>query len=181
MSMLRRVMIIQAVILALYGIPYLLAPTTMQALTGQPPVPEPHVLRALGIAFLVLAWLESQITADLPQSRQLTLAYAVLSAVFFVTIAVQLITTGFNGARWGWWELREIVRRWQAGEGVRAIARGTGMDRKTITEYLRAAQAVGVPPNRPPPTDELLTAITTARRPGRPSNAEAPSPEFDAL
>jgi hypothetical protein len=29
-------------------------------------------------------------------------------------------------------ELREIVRRWQAGEGLRAIARGAGMDRKTI-------------------------------------------------
>jgi transposase len=78
-------------------------------------------------------------------------------------------------------ELREIVRRWQAGEGVRAIARGTGMDRKTIAEYLRAAQAVGVQPSGTPPTDEQLTAITTARRPGRPSNAAAPSPEFDTL
>jgi hypothetical protein len=78
-------------------------------------------------------------------------------------------------------ELREIVRRWQAGEGVRAIARGTGMDRKTIAEYLRAAQVVGVRPSGTPPTDEPLTAITTARRPGRPSNAEAPSPEVDAL
>jgi hypothetical protein len=78
-------------------------------------------------------------------------------------------------------EPREIVRRWQGGNGVRAIARGTGMDRKTIAEYLRALQAVGVQPGGPPPTDEQLTAITTVRRPGRPSNADAPSPEVDAL
>jgi hypothetical protein len=50
-------------------------------------------------------------------------------------------------------ELREIVRRWQGGEGVRAIARGTGMDRKTIGEYLRALQAVGVQPGGPPPNE----------------------------
>jgi transposase len=78
-------------------------------------------------------------------------------------------------------ELREIVRRWQAGEGVRAIARGTGMDRKTIAGYLRALQAVGVQPGGPPPTDAQLTGITTARRPGRPSNTDVPSPEVDAL
>ena len=34
-------------------------------------------------------------------------------------------------------ELREILRQWQGGAGVRAIARGTGMDRKTIAHYLR--------------------------------------------
>jgi hypothetical protein len=78
-------------------------------------------------------------------------------------------------------ELREIVRRWQGGEGVRAIARGTGMDRKTIAEYLRAAQAAGVQPGGVPPTDEQLTTIAAIRRPGRPSNTDAPSPELEAL
>ena len=67
-------------------------------------------------------------------------------------------------------------RQRMAFEGVRAIARGTGMDRKTIAEYLRAAQAVGIQLGGPPSTDEQLTAITTARRPGRPSNAEAREP-----
>jgi transposase len=78
-------------------------------------------------------------------------------------------------------ELREIVRRWQGGEGVRAIARATGMDRKTIAEYLRVAQAAGVQPDGGPPSDEQLTTIAAARHPGRPSNTEAPSPELDAL
>jgi hypothetical protein len=35
-------------------------------------------------------------------------------------------------------ELREVIRRWHGGAGVRAMARGTGMDRKTIAHYLRA-------------------------------------------
>ena len=49
-------------------------------------------------------------------------------------------------------EVREIVRRWLVGDGVRAIARGTGMDRKTIAEYVRAAGAVGVQRGGSPPT-----------------------------
>jgi transposase len=78
-------------------------------------------------------------------------------------------------------ELREMVRRWQAGDGIRAIARGTGLDRKTIAGYLRAAQAVGVQPGGEPPTDEQLTALTTTRRPERPLNTDTPSPEVEAL
>jgi hypothetical protein len=37
---------------------------------------------------------------------------------------------------------------------VRAIARGTGMDRKTIAHYLRAADAAGVRVEGPAPTDD---------------------------
>jgi hypothetical protein len=33
-------------------------------------------------------------------------------------------------------ELREILRRWISGDGLRAIARATGMDRKTIAVYV---------------------------------------------
>ena len=29
-------------------------------------------------------------------------------------------------------EVREVLRRWLAGDGARAIALGTGLDRKTI-------------------------------------------------
>ncbi|MCL6554090.1 MAG: IS21 family transposase [Firmicutes bacterium] len=78
-------------------------------------------------------------------------------------------------------ELREIVRRWLDGEGIRAIARATGMDRKTIAEYLRAAVAAGVQRGGSPPTDEQLAAISAARRPGRRPNTLAPSPELDAV
>jgi transposase len=78
-------------------------------------------------------------------------------------------------------EIREIVRRWLIGEGVRAIARGTGMDRKTIAEYVRAAVAVGVQRGGPPPRDDQVAAIAAARRPGRPTNTTTPSPELETL
>jgi hypothetical protein len=103
MGTLRAVMVVQSVVLAVYGLPYLLMPANTQALTGQPPVPETYFLRVLGIAFVMLAWLEFQIAADLPRYRRLTLTYAIIPTCFFVTIALQLGTTGFNGAVWYWW------------------------------------------------------------------------------
>src|SRR5437867_1856195 len=42
-------------------------------------------------------------------------------------------------------EIREVLRRWLTGDGLRAIARGTGVDRKTIAKYVRAAAALGRP------------------------------------
>jgi transposase len=78
-------------------------------------------------------------------------------------------------------ELRELIRRWQGGASVRAIARGTGMDRKTIAQYLRAAHAAGLRVDGAPPTDEQLMAVAATRRPGRPSNVDAPSPELELL
>jgi len=78
-------------------------------------------------------------------------------------------------------EVREIVRRWLASDSIRAIARATGMDRKTITEYVRAAVAVGVERDGPPLTDAQVAAIVGAHRPGRPTNMTAPSPEIEAL
>ena len=41
-------------------------------------------------------------------------------------------------------EIREVLRRWVGGEGLRAIDRNTGVDRKTVRRYVEAAQAVGV-------------------------------------
>jgi hypothetical protein len=54
---------------------------------------------------------------------------------------------------------------------VRAIARAAGMDRKTIAAYVHAAIAMGMQRGGAPPSDEQLTAIAMARRPGngRPS------------
>jgi len=36
-------------------------------------------------------------------------------------------------------EIREVLRRFCVGEGLRAIAQGTGSDRKTVAKYLAAA------------------------------------------
>jgi hypothetical protein len=78
-------------------------------------------------------------------------------------------------------EVHEILRRWQGGAGVRAIARGAGVDRKTIAACVQAAVAVGLQRGGSPPTDEQLSTIAAARRPGRPPNASAPSPELERL
>jgi transposase len=78
-------------------------------------------------------------------------------------------------------EVREIVRRWLGGGSLRAIARGTGMDRKTVRAYVRAAVAAGVARGGDPPTDEQLARIATGRRPGRPTTSTALSAELEAL
>jgi response regulator of citrate/malate metabolism len=38
-------------------------------------------------------------------------------------------------------EVKEVLRRKQAGHGVRRIARETGMDRKTVRRYIEASCA----------------------------------------
>jgi hypothetical protein len=66
-------------------------------------LPERYFLRTIGISFVMLAWLEFKIAADLPLHRELALVYAVTPTAFFITIALQMATTGFNGASWFWW------------------------------------------------------------------------------
>ena len=43
-------------------------------------------------------------------------------------------------------ELRVVLRRFTLGEGLRAIARGTGVDRKTVGKYVAAGLAGSVVP-----------------------------------
>jgi hypothetical protein len=99
---LSRVMRLQAVLLFVYGVPYALAPSLMTALTGQAAVPEPAVLRVLGIAFVAMAVVELRALAAATH-RPLVLGFALLPCAIFVLIVVQGLTTGFNGAAWYWW------------------------------------------------------------------------------
>jgi len=78
-------------------------------------------------------------------------------------------------------EVREILRRWLDGAGIRAISRAVGVDRKTIAAYVQAAVAMGIQRGSAPPSDEQLTKIASARRPGRPTNTSLPSPELERL
>ncbi|MGI9157054.1 MAG: IS21/IS408/IS1162 family transposase [Marmoricola sp.] len=41
-------------------------------------------------------------------------------------------------------EIREVLRLWLRGEGIRAVERLAGVDRKTIRRYLAAAQELGL-------------------------------------
>jgi transposase len=61
-------------------------------------------------------------------------------------------------------ELREVLRRFCLGDGLRAIARGTRIDRKTAAKYVAAGLAVGLRRGGPPPTDEQVAAVRAAVR-----------------
>jgi transposase len=41
-------------------------------------------------------------------------------------------------------DVREVLRRWQAQQGYKAIARGTRIDRKTVRRYIEMARKLGV-------------------------------------
>jgi transposase len=77
--------------------------------------------------------------------------------------------------------VREIVRRWLAGDGLRSIARALGVDRKTVAEYVRLAHAAGIERDGAPPTEAQLDALAACRRPGRPVATAEPSADVQAL
>src|SRR6266702_2934281 len=55
-------------------------------------------------------------------------------------------------------EIEEVVRRWQAHESQRAIARATGLARATVKKYLDGAVGLGLEGGGPPPTEAALAA-----------------------
>ena len=71
----------------------------------------------------------------------------------------------------------EVIRRWQAGEGQRQIASGTGLSRATVRKYVEASRAVGLSQEGPGPTEEQLSRLATISQPG-PRHPEAPTEEL---
>ena len=70
-------------------------------------------------------------------------------------------------------EIREILRRWQRGQGLRTVAAGVGVDRKTVRRYVESAKKHGF--SRDDETsvaldDELLGAVTLDLLPGPPES-----------
>ena len=61
-------------------------------------------------------------------------------------------------------ELREVVRRWLAGDGFRAIGRATRIDRKTVARYVWAAVAVGLRRSGPRPRTSKSPPCGTSSR-----------------
>jgi len=67
-------------------------------------------------------------------------------------------------------QAREVLRRWFAGsDGLRRIAEGTGVDRKTVRRYVDAAESFGADRSGGASqlTEELLAAVVQAVQPGR--------------
>ncbi len=45
-------------------------------------------------------------------------------------------------------DVKEILRRWSAGQGDRKIGRDTGTDRKTVGRYTTVAKQLALPRDR---------------------------------
>jgi transposase len=69
-------------------------------------------------------------------------------------------------------EVREVLRVWLAGSGLRTVAAQAGVDRKTARRYVDAAEAAGLDRDCDcgvdQLTDELIGAVVAAVRPDRP-------------
>ncbi len=61
-------------------------------------------------------------------------------------------------------EIVEVVRRWQAGEPQRQIARSTGLARETVKKYVQAAVGLGLQVQGPPPTEAQVLRLLEAGR-----------------
>jgi transposase len=66
-------------------------------------------------------------------------------------------------------EIREVLRLWVRGEGLRSIERLSGLDRNTVRRYVAAAQACGAvrEGGEGPLDDALLSRVAEAVRPHR--------------
>jgi transposase len=68
-------------------------------------------------------------------------------------------------------EVREVLRGWLGGAGLRTVAAQAGVDRKTARRYVQAAEVAGVVRDGgwEQVTDEVVGAVVAAVRPARPA------------
>jgi len=68
-------------------------------------------------------------------------------------------------------EVREVLRAWLEGHGLRTVAERAGVDRKTARRYVAAAEAAGLSRDADlaAVTDELVGLVVEAVRPARPN------------
>lgn len=68
-------------------------------------------------------------------------------------------------------EVREVLRAWLEGHGLRKVAERAGVDRKTARRYVEAAQSAGLTREADwdAVTDEVVGAVVEAVRPVRPN------------
>jgi transposase len=68
-------------------------------------------------------------------------------------------------------EVREVLRAWLSGVGLRTVAERSGVDRKTARRYVQAAEEAGVVRGGGlgQVTDEVIGRVVSAVRPARPA------------
>ncbi len=65
-------------------------------------------------------------------------------------------------------KVKQVLRHRQQGRCLREIARGVGLDRKTVRRYLELAVSAGFDPNGSEVSDEIVGAVVAQLHPGRP-------------
>jgi transposase len=74
-------------------------------------------------------------------------------------------------------DYQEVLRRWLAGDGIRPIARATGLDRKTVSKYVNIALGLGLQRGAPWPEEKVVAAFINEakhpRPPMKPGGTEA--------
>ena len=76
-------------------------------------------------------------------------------------------------------DIDQVMRRWLAGDRIRAVARSTGIDRKTVRRLIRLGQQAGLRPGDEWPDEARLEQIQ--QRVGRPGAAGEQGPMKQAL
>jgi transposase len=79
-------------------------------------------------------------------------------------------------------EIREVLRAWLSGAGLRRVAEQAGVDRKTARRYVTAAAEAGLARDGGPGqlTDELVGQVAEAVRPVRPGGHGRPWEQLEA-
>src|SRR6476660_8827521 len=70
-------------------------------------------------------------------------------------------------------DIDQVIRRWLAGESIRAVARSTGLDRNTVRRLIRFSEQAGVKPGDSWPDADKLQKICA--RMGQPGAAREPN------
>src|SRR5437016_11080119 len=76
-------------------------------------------------------------------------------------------------------DIDQVMRRWLAGERIRAVARSTGLDRNTVRRLIRVGQQVGLKLGAAWPDEAKLQSIR--ERLGRPGAGREQGPIEQAL
>jgi hypothetical protein len=63
-------------------------------------------------------------------------------------------------------DIDQVVRRWLAGESIRAVGRSTGLDQNTVRRLIRLGQQVGLKRDAWPDEGKLQSIRERLGRPG---------------
>lgn len=72
-------------------------------------------------------------------------------------------------------QVREIIRRWQAGENKTAIGRASGVSARTVGRYIEAVTALGIGQQGEAPRDEVLAQLLRRNHAGPLPTRETPA------